>query len=59
MTPADLQNITEIIRIMTNIFQGALPEGDKYKNESITSDLKKFIPKIPLFYKNTFDLKTS
>lgn len=32
MRPADLQNITEIIKIITQIFQGYLPEGDKYKS---------------------------
>lgn len=35
MKPADLQNITEIIKIITQIFQGHLPEGDKYKNEKL------------------------
>ena len=35
MSPADLQNITEIFRIMSNIFQGKMPEGEKYKNEKI------------------------
>lgn len=32
MRPADLQNITEIIKIITQIFQNHKPEGDKYKN---------------------------
>jgi ribosomal protein S15P/S13E len=32
MSPADLQNITEILRIMSNVFQAQLPEGEKYKN---------------------------
>lgn len=32
MKPADLQNITEIIKIVTQIFQAQLPKGEKYKN---------------------------
>lgn len=39
MTPADLQNVTEVIRIMTNLFQGHMPEGQKYKNEKVLADL--------------------
>ena len=41
---------------MSNIFQGVLPEGEKYKNESIASDLKHFLPKIPFFYEKTFEI---
>ena len=55
MTPADLQNITEIIRIMTHIFQGHLPEGLKYKNEKILDQLENFLPKIDEFYQKNLD----
>jgi hypothetical protein len=29
MTEADLQNISEIIKIINYLFQGLMPEGDK------------------------------
>lgn len=50
MRPADLQNITEIIKIITQIFQGHLPEGDKYKSEKLLKDLEVLLPRIPNFY---------
>lgn len=55
MSPADLQNITEIIRIMSNIFQGNMPEGDKYKNEKIMGELSKYLKEIPAFYKHIIE----
>lgn len=50
MRPADLQNITEIIKIITQIFQGHMPEGEKYKNEKLLRELDCFPPQIRNFY---------
>lgn len=50
MRPADLQNITEIIKIITQIFQAHMPEGDKYKNEKLLRELEFFPPKVRHFY---------
>ena len=37
---------------MTHIFQGHLPEGEKYKNEKVFGELQTLIPRIPEFYDN-------
>jgi len=50
MKPADLQNITEIIKIITQIFQNHKPEGDKYKNEKLLKELDCFQDKVTIFY---------
>ena len=52
MKPADLQNITEIIRIMSNLFQGHLPEGHKYKNEKLFEELGDLAARVPAFYRS-------
>ena len=35
---------------MTHIFQGHLPEGEKYKNTKVFIELQQLLPKIPEFY---------
>lgn len=37
---------------MTHIFQGHLPEGEKYKNTKVFAELQDFLPRIPAFYAN-------
>lgn len=34
---------------MTQVFQGYMPEGDKYKNEQL-QNIDAYLPKIPVFY---------
>ncbi len=51
MSHAELQNISEIIKFLNSIFQGLLPESDKYKAK-IPHIFNDIIQRVEPFYSN-------
>lgn len=51
MSPADLQNISEIIKFLNALFQGLILESEKYRTKALHyfDDFRK---KIEIFYQS-------